>query len=148
MDVVQAIDALTQGGRRPVHVGTDGRHRGIYTDFVTVIAVLDPGRGGRIFYRRERVPRRRSLADKLFREVELSVQTANTLNGAARCLVTIHVDANTEARHESSVYVQALAGMVVGYGYDVRVKPDAWCASHAADFVVKDKISRLRGASA
>ena len=138
--------ALVRSGRRCVHVGTDAKHRGAHTDFVTVIAVLDPGCGGRVFYRRERVRRSRSLAEQLFREVELSVQVATAVDGLLRdepCApITVHVDANENLRHRSSAYVQALAGTVRGYGFEVRVKPHSWCATHVADFVVKDKHQR------
>ena len=34
----------------------------------------------------------------------------------------VHVDANEDLRHRSSKYVQALSGMVVGHGFQVRVK--------------------------
>jgi hypothetical protein len=37
----------------------------------------------------------------------------------------------------SSKYVQELVGLVVGQGFAVRIKPDAWCAAHAADHVVR-----------
>jgi predicted RNase H-related nuclease YkuK (DUF458 family) len=47
------------------------------------------------------------------------------------------MDANEDLRHRSSNYVQALAGMVVGYGFRVRLKPDSWCATHVADRLVK-----------
>ena len=54
----------------------------------------------------------------------------------------MHVDANEDLRHRSSKYVRALAGMVVGHGFQVRVKPDSWCATHVADYLVKGKHHR------
>jgi hypothetical protein len=33
--------------------------------------------------------------------------------------------------------------MVAGSGFPVLVKPDAWCASHVADFAVKNKHQRV-----
>ena len=35
---------------RELHIGTDAKRRGAYTDFVTVIALLMPEYGGRVFY--------------------------------------------------------------------------------------------------
>lgn len=122
-----------------IHVGTDSKNRGFHTDFVTVIAVLDPGRGGRVFYLRERGPRMRSLAQRLFREAELSLVTAQVLAKGLIADVVVHVDANEDARHRSSKYAAALSGMVVGYGFRVMIKPNAWCATHVADYVVKEK---------
>ena len=144
-DILSAVQALLGEGERVVHIGTDAKHRGFYTDFVTVVALLDPGRGGRVFYQRERVSRMPSLAQKLFREAELSLRVAVALDEVIAQDIVVHVDVNDDERHRSSKYVQALAGMVVGHGFQVRVKPDAWCATHVADFVVKDKHRRDKG---
>lgn len=142
-DLVLELQELLGEEARIVHVGTDSKPRSGRTDFVTVVAVVDPGRGGRVFYRRQRHRRAHALADRLFLETQFSLEVAVEL---ARHLVqdiVVHVDANQDARHRSSRYVHALAGMVVGYGFQVLVKPDAWCATHVADFVVKEKHVRV-----
>ena len=140
-DIAATLSELLATGDRVIHVGTDSRQRGYHTHFVTVVAVLTPGHGGRIFYRRARLPRMHSLAQRLFHEAHLSLETATTLADGPFALgeLTVHVDANEDARHRSSKYVHALAGMVVGYGFRVEVKPHAWCATHVADYVVKEK---------
>ncbi|MCZ6597946.1 MAG: hypothetical protein O7B99_09930 [Planctomycetota bacterium] len=138
-DIVHAVRSLASAANRVVHIGTDAKHRGFHTDFVTVITVLNPGHGGRVFYRRQRQSRMRSLAQKLFREAELSLDVAQMISDEITQDVFVHVDANEDTRHKSSKYVQALSGMVIGYGFQVLVKPHAWCASHVADFVVKEK---------
>jgi len=138
-DIVEDIQALVGDDDRVIHIGTDAQHRGTKTDFVTVITVLNPGKGGRVFYKRERTTRMKSLAQKLFRETELSIHVAVLLSEALVQDITVHVDANEDLKHKSSNYVQALAGMVVGHGFKVEVKPNSWCATHVADHVVKDK---------
>ena len=138
-DVLGAVQTLLQHDRHIVHVGTDSQEHGYHTNFVTVVAIVDPGRGGRVFYRRDRTPRTRSLAHKLFKEAELSLEIATQLDAAIAHEIVVHVDANEDARHQSSKYVRALAGMVVGHGFQVRVKPDSWCATHVADYLVKGK---------
>jgi predicted RNase H-related nuclease YkuK (DUF458 family) len=40
--------------------------------------------------------------------------------------------------------VKQLAGMVAGSGFPVLVKPNAWCASHVADYAVKNKHFRAK----
>lgn len=127
----------------PVHVGTDSKTRGNRTDYVTAVALAARGRGGRIFYCRERHGSSQALADRLFRETELSLQVATQLSDHLAQDLIVHVDANEDLRHRSSRYVQALAGMVMGYGFQVRVKPHAWCATRVADYVVKDKHERV-----
>src|SRR5262245_57029682 len=89
-DIAAEIRALAEGGRRTIHIGSDAKHRGLPTDYVTVIAVLNPGLGGRVFYRTERTPRSRSLAEQLFREVELSIQAALSLSQELALPITVH----------------------------------------------------------
>ena len=138
-NIVETVLELVGDDERVLHIGTDAQHRGLRTDYVTVVAVLNPGKGGRVFYRRERTTRTKSLAQKLFREAELSIQVATELSEHLAQDIVVHIDANEDLRHRSSDYVQALAGMVVGYGFKVEVKPDSWCATHVADRVVKDR---------
>ena len=138
-----AVSSLLRHDDQVVHVGTDSQHFRTQTTFVTVVAVIDPTGGGRIFYERLRVPHAHSLADKLFREAQLSIEAAQMIERDVAHDIVVHVDANEDGRHRSSRYVRALAGMVVGYGFGVRVKPDSWCASHVADYLVKGKHRRV-----
>ena len=138
-DIVRAVTSLLKHDELVVHVGTDSQHCGYHTNFVTVVAIVHPGWGGRVFYRRDRLPRTKSLAHKLFQEAELSVGAARALADTIAHDIVVHVDANEDLRHRSSRYVRALAGMVIGHGFQVRVKPEAWCATHVADYLVKGK---------
>ena len=141
-DLFVAVRPLV-GGERVLHVGTDSKQRSYHTDYVTALAVLHPGHGGRIFYRRQRERRAPSLSHKLFLEAQLSIEVAQALEAAGLGPIVVHVDANDDLKHMSSKYVKALAGMVVGYGFQVRVKPDSWCATHVADFVVNERNGRV-----
>jgi len=139
----EAVGQLLTHDDQVVHVGTDSQHYGSQTTFVTVVAVIGPCGGGRIFYERVRVPHAHSLADKLFREAQLSIETAQRIEASFAHDIVVHVDANEDGRHRSSRYVRALAGMVMGYGFAVLVKPHSWCASHVADYLVKGKHQRV-----
>ncbi len=141
-DLVESVQSLLRHDGHVIHIGTDSQHCGYHTNFVTVVAVVDPGCGGRLFYRRSKEPRSQSLAHKLFQEAELSVVAAQILSQEIAHDIVVHVDANEDLRHLSSKYVHALAGMVVGHGFQVRVKPDSWCATHVADYLVKGKHDR------
>jgi len=125
-----------QGGRT-VHVGTDSLQTGRTTQFVTVVAVLTPHSGGRAAYTRVIVPRVTSLRERLLKEVWHSVSLGMELNDVVRGDLTIHIDANPVEKHLSSKYLQELVGLVVGQGFKVQIKPDAWAASHAADHIVR-----------
>jgi hypothetical protein len=138
-DLIAAVQEILRGDRDVLHVGSDSQHYGHATHFVTVVAVVDPGQGGRVLYRRISIPRAQSLAHKLFREAELSIDAALALSRSFAHDIVVHVDANEDLRHMSSQYVRSLAGMVLGYGFQVRVKPNSWAATHVADSLVKGK---------
>src|SRR5687768_2048964 len=79
-DVLSVISEVTAGGGKEVHIGSDSQQAGPRTEFVTVIVVLTPGKGGRAFYTRERVPRIKSLRERLMREVWLSIDVGIAVN--------------------------------------------------------------------
>lgn len=137
-DVLVRLRDLSENGA-VVHVGTDSRTCGGHTDFVTAVAVHHPGEGGRVLYRSRRGPRIDSLAQRLIQEAVLSIEVATQIAGELENEIVLHIDANVEPRHRSSRYAPMLAGMGLGSGFSVRLKPDAWCATHVADYVVKER---------
>lgn len=139
-DICVSIAGLNADGPRPVHIGTDAQKRGKFLDFVTAVVVLDPGKGGRVFYTKTREKHINSLQHKLFTEVGLSLEIAQALcDHIDADQIQVHVDANTNLKWDSGKYHQQLAGMVVGSGFKAVLKPDAWCASHVADHAVNGK---------
>ena len=137
-DICVSIADLNTEGPRPVHIGTDAQKHGKFLDFVTAVVVLDPGKGGRVFYTKTREKNIDSLQHKLFTEVGLSLEIALALCDYVE-QIQVHVDANTNIKWNSGKYHQQLAGMVVGSGFKAVLKPDAWCASHVADHAVNGK---------
>ncbi len=139
-DVCAEIAALNVDGPRPVHIGTDAQKHGKTLDFVTAVVVLNPGKGGRVFYCTTKMKHVHSLQHKLFTETLLSLEIATALcDHIEGDQIQVHVDANTNLVHDSGQYHQQLAGMVVGHGFKAILKPDAWCASHVADHAAKHK---------
>jgi predicted RNase H-related nuclease YkuK (DUF458 family) len=146
LDVMSTVEQLMHRGR-VVHIGTDAQKSMRRMEFVTVICVLDPGKGGRVFYTRQFSSKKMTLFEKLSMETWMSLELALKMNEEFdlpedKKRIWVHVDANPDTRYDSSNYVKQLAGMVAGSGFPVLVKPDAWCASHVADFAVKNKHHR------
>lgn len=133
--IVEWVREAAKGGQE-VHIGTDSLQTGKFTQFVTVAVIHTPGKGGRVAYTREVLPRIKSLRERLMKEVWRSVEVGMQLGDMD---ITVHVDANPEEQHMSSKYVQELVGLVVGQGFKHKIKPDSWAASHAADHVVRFK---------
>lgn len=132
-----------------VHIGSDSQQMGKQTEYVTVCIVHRPGKGGRVFFTRERVPRIRELRERLWNEVwrstQLAMELTNTpdivpqMQNGSIVVAAIHIDANVDPKYKSSQYVEQLVGLVMGSGFSAIVKPEAWAASHAADHAVKGK---------
>jgi uncharacterized protein len=135
-DIVAWVKEASKDGQE-VHIGTDSLQTGRYTQFVTVVAILTPMKGGRAAYSREVVPRITSLRERLLAEVWRSVSLGLDLTGIVPGDLTVHIDANDNVIHKSSRYVQELVGAVVSQGFKAEIKPRAWCASHAADHIVR-----------
>lgn len=149
LDLMSAVRPFIREGQI-VHIGTDAQKTSRRMEFVTVACVLNPGRGGRVFYTRRHDRKDVSLYEKLSTETWLSLDLAIKMNEefdlstATQDQIWVHVDANPDERYDSSDYVKQLAGMVAGSGFPVLVKPNAWCASHVADYAVKNKHFKAR----
>ena len=128
----------TQDGQE-VHIGTDSLSLGRFTQFVTVVVIHTPMKGGRVAYSREVVPRMTSLRERLLKEVWKSVEVGIALNPTLPGNLNIHVDANPKEKYASNKYVQELVGLVMGQGFRVILKPDSWAACHTADWIVRHK---------
>jgi predicted RNase H-related nuclease YkuK (DUF458 family) len=135
-DILQFVTEATRNGQE-VHVGTDSLQTGRFTQFCTVVIVHTPGKGGRVAYSREVIPRITSLRERLQKEVWASVTVALLIAPTVPGRLSVHIDANPEPRHRSSQFVQELVGMVMGQGFRAVIKPDSYAASHAADWIVR-----------
>jgi uncharacterized protein len=135
-DILEFVREASRAGQS-VHIGTDSLQSGRFTQFVTVVVILTPQKGGRVAYRREIVPRIRSLRERLLTEVWKSVDLGLQCSPIVKGDLTVHIDANPVVAHKSSQYVQELVGLVVGQGFKALIKPESWAASHAADHVVR-----------
>lgn len=134
--IVQWVKDETRDGQI-IHIGTDSLQTGRYTQFVTVVVILNPPKGGRVAYLREIQPRISSLRERLNKEVWKSIDLAMQMPEHPE--LTVHIDANPDERFMSSKYLQELVGLVVGQGFKALWKPDSWAATHAADHIVRVK---------
>lgn len=128
-----------------IHVGTDTQQDRKSTELVCVVVVLRRSKGGRVFYSREKMPKIRSLRERLMKEVWTSVDVGLRLNEVIPedVTLTIHIDANPNLKFKSSNHVRELAAMAVSQGFRTLLKPQSWAASHVADHVVKNKVMKL-----
>jgi predicted RNase H-related nuclease YkuK (DUF458 family) len=125
-----------------VYVGTDSAKAGKakeepLTIFVTTICFRHPGNGVHYVYSKERKPRIHDLFSKIWAEVERTNQVASIVKPLiGNKTLFLDLDINSLKQHGSHVAYAAANGFLVGQGYSVRSKPQAW-AAHAADWLLK-----------
>ena len=119
-------------------IGTDSHS---YTNrnvvFVTAIIVHRIGKGGRFYYRKHRTRYMESLRQRIYYETYLSLEVAAKVteklaeNGEEELNVEIHLDVGEKG--ETREIIKEVVGMVIGSGYDARIKPESYGATTIAD---------------
>lgn len=126
--------------RYRVIIGTDSQY-GEETCFVTAVIVHREGKGARYYYARERERTERSLRQRIFYETARSLSVASRIaeklaqNGYADMNVEIHLDVGENG--QTRELIREVVGMVVGSGFDARIKPDSYGAMTVADKYTK-----------
>jgi len=124
-------------------VGTDSHPhlREQWTCFVSAVVIHRLGKGARYYYNKNNIKKVKNMRQRIFYEASLSLELADKL---CTCLkecgqddmnVEIHVDIGTHG--ETKELVKEITGMIVGSGFNAKIKPDACAASKVADKYTK-----------
>ena len=129
--------------RYRVMIGSDSNGSGLL-DLVSVVAIHRVGQGGRYFWCRQTRNKIYTLRQKIYAEVEASLNLAVQFLPAFRAALQklelaselpfdfeIHVDVGTVG--ETKDLVHEITGMVKGFGYEVMIKPESAAATTVAD---------------
>lgn len=119
-------------------VGSDSEGRG-EIDLVNAIVIHRLGLGGRYFWHKTHRQNINSLRQKIYEEVNFSIQTTIELlkllkkhePTLTKCELEVHVDIGEKG--ETREMIKEVVGMVRGYGFLVKTKPDSFAASNVAD---------------
>ena len=132
--VVEEVVRETANGAE-LHVGTDSDPKGKQVLFATVIALYHPGKGGKYFWSRERVPKNAvpNLRSRLELETTHSLEIAQTLREILQADIAVHLDCNSDPSAGSSTCQKSLQSYVLGMGFRPIIKPESWAASCLAD---------------
>lgn len=107
---------------------------------VTAIVVHRKGFGGRYFWKKSRLPKTKTLRDKIYTETMASLSFASTfvpkfkktLNGSSpNYNLEIHVDVGEHGATREMI--KEVVGMVTGSGFVAKTKPNSYGASYVAD---------------
>lgn len=122
-----------------IYVGVDSQnHKGV-TDFGLAIVVhIASSKGGHMFVETSKVKRITSMRERLLKEVELVVEASlKLIDIVGQRGFQVHLDINPNPEHKSNTIAKEAIGYVQGQGFEYAIKPDSWCASHAADMLVQ-----------
>ncbi|HDM31898.1 MAG TPA: hypothetical protein ENG32_00835 [bacterium] len=119
-------------------IGTDSEtHNANYDEFVTAIVIHRVGKGGRYFWRKTLLRKNKTLRERIYEEVDLSIEVAKILIGYLKKAKNfdfsfeIHLDVGVNG--PTGAMIQEVIGMVKGFGFEVKTKPEAYGASNVAD---------------
>lgn len=137
--VVDILNYVSEDMLRPyiLIVGSDSHACAEGTCFVSAIIIHRIGKGARYFYTRKTEKHVKSMRQRIFYEASLSLALADQLQncliekGRDDMKVEIHLDVGTHG--ETKELVKEIIGMVVGSGFDAKIKPYACGASKVAD---------------
>ncbi|ADI00866.1 ribonuclease H-like YkuK family protein [Syntrophothermus lipocalidus] len=121
-------------------VGSDSQLREA-TCFVTAIIIHRIGKGARYYYTKKHMQKMGSVRQRIFYEASLSLSTADRLvhllhqHGRDDLEVEIHLDVGL--RGDTRDLIKDIIGMIVGSGFDAKIKPEACGASKVADKYTK-----------
>lgn len=108
--------------------------------FVLAIVLHRVGNGGIYFYKRFDHPGIQDLRTKLYKETQISIETADLLlsslldideNILNKLNFSIHLDIGTNGPTKD--LIKELEGWVMAVGYDYEIKPNSYAASFVAD---------------
>jgi len=130
-----------------IYVGCDSNNHGGFTKYATVISLLRPSKGVHVIFNRFTIKRERDLFLRLWRETECSLEAAkivrssleNIFGSDDKCIPTIHLDYNKQAKYKSHIVHDAAIGYLMANGFTkVETKSDAWASSFCADMLVNN----------
>lgn len=123
-----------------ITVGTDSLGSN-NTHFVTAIAILRIGNGGKYFWTRSEKTFCPTLRDRIYKETLKSITMTQELKSKLRehlgedvfwdDKITVHIDVGRKGATRD--FVESVVGMVKGYGLEAVIKPEAFGAFVLAD---------------
>ncbi len=122
-------------------VGTDSQKTRDEIRFVTAVVIHRIGKGGRFYYQTQYERPMKSLRQRMLYEASLSLGLASRLSeqlsrlGLGLDHVEIHLDVGYHG--PTSEVIKDVVGMIVGSGFDAKIKPESFAASTVADKFTK-----------
>ena len=109
--------------------------------FVTAVVVHRIGKGGRFFYHKQKTRYMESLRQRIYYETFLSLEVATRLTEqlaqSSDCHLNVEIHLDVGEKGETRDIIKEVVGMVIGSGYEARIKPYSYGATTVADRFTK-----------
>jgi predicted RNase H-related nuclease YkuK (DUF458 family) len=138
--VKKVLDEEAQNNTKlKVCIGTDSQVKANTTEFATVIVFLREHRGGFIYIHNEKTTTKYHIKERMLLEVAKSIEVAYELCDLFieyNVEMEIHADINTNPQFKSYDALKDSMGYILGMGFNIKVKPEAFASSCCADRIV------------
>tara|TARA_B100000427_G_scaffold315194_1_gene309060 strand:- start:894 stop:1379 length:486 start_codon:yes stop_codon:yes gene_type:complete len=137
-EILKIIKEHTQEGSK-VFIGTDSFISSEKVCFASAICLYGENKPGRYFFFRENLSNKHYnvLVSRITEETRRSVEIGCLLMEEYNydpSIIELHLDVSPfSAGNATSKFSDMLKGYVQGYGFDYRLKPDAWASQSIAD---------------
>ena len=136
---------LDKNSQYKLTIGTDSevkrdKESGVYLELITAIVIYRKGFGGKYFWARQKQTKNKTLRDKIYQEVLLSLNMAQILVPELKIQLSeytenydleIHIDAGEYGKTRDMI--REVVGIVTGSGFVAKTKPYSYAASNIAD---------------
>lgn len=142
-DIVLILKRVSNDSDHKIIIGTDSVKLGYNFIFTNAICILNNNfYDRRYFYHREILKDNSylDLSKRLLKETTDSISIALSLKETLKnANIEIHADVNSNVQHKSSRYNNMIKGYIIGCGFNVKIKPQAFVASSIADLHTRKK---------
>ena len=131
-------DWLRDNDGHKIYVGCDSHNSGNRTTFAVAVVLHHPRKGGHVVYSKLVLPKMSSRHERLWKEVELSVETAQSMiDSGIQRPDYIDVDLNPDPKYQSNSLLRAAVGLIESMGMEARYKILSPWAISIADTLCK-----------
>lgn len=121
-----------------IYVGTDSQAIQNKYVFATAICMHHPVKrdGVCYFWQKVKFPRKKfhNINQRMIEEATLTLAAAHYVReNVPNANIEVHFDISNDEKYKSNKSMNIITAYAKGYGFDFKVKPEAWAASGAAD---------------
>ena len=135
--VAHTLEVIKNYPYAEIHIGTDYQNINKQSRYTTVIAYRLGSRGVHYILSKNHINIIRDMWSRLWKEAEMSIDTAEWLTQKVSVKVEIDMDYNGDENFKSHKLISAAKGWANSLGYKVNVKPNNQIATRAADYHCK-----------